>query len=459
MIAAYVLASMTALTSCSDDESCANTAISVDKIFLQDASSTAETHNREVDFARLGQTIRIQGSGFSGLRHIYINGYDTYFNNALMTDNNVWVTLSSKTPVVDAEDDVRNTITFVKDGTSMTYNFTIRAAAPSISSISCTLPKAGETVVVYGANLHETTTVTLPSGNVITDITSDTDGEWFSFVMPEGEKTGGSITCTGANGTAKSPAYFNENSCYIIDFDGLGSQGFWSWSETGSMCNDEDLTTDPTNSGRGNVAMLVPQRLLDKGGIAAGKSRATEWWTAGNGNDADDWTWMTGENGLFDSDSPITDIALQFDIYCPDEWNGTGQIQITLQNNVSYNGYGSDESKSSSTQTYVWIPWVKDGKLTPFKTNGWETVTIKLSDFSKYANSIEDGETPIFQNVIDDRNNGSYKNFGFGFVNTDITVNGTEYPSSAFTNKVYIDNMRLVPCSSITVSDFPSETE
>ncbi len=458
MLAAAALSSLMITTSCSEDEDFGSTAITVDKVFLQDAASTATVHNREVDFARLGQTIRIQGKGFNGLRHIYVNGYDTYFNNALMTDNNVWVTLTNKIPVVDASEDVRNTIQFVKDGTSYTYNFTIRASSPSIESISCTLPKAGETVVVNGANLHETTSVTLPSGTVITDITSDEDGEWFSFVMPEGETQSGSITSVGANGTAKSPAYFNENTCYIIDYDGLGTQGFWSWSETGSMCNDEDLVTDPLNSGRGNVAMLVPQRLIDNGGIAAGKTRATEWWTAGNDNDADDWTWMMTEGtGLFESTTPLSEIALQFDIYCPTEWTGTGQLQISAQNNVSFNGYGSDESKSSSTQTYVWVPWIVDGEVVPFKTDGWQTVTIPLSKFSKYTNEIEDDLEPTFEEIVTDRNSASYKNFGFGFVNSDITVDGVEYPSSVFTNKVYIDNLRLVPCTAITVSDFPEE--
>jgi hypothetical protein len=204
--------------------------------------------------------------------------------------------------------------------------------------------------------------------------------------------------------------------------------------------------------------MLVPQRLIDNGGIAAGKTRATEWWTAGNDNDADDWTWMMTEGtGLFESTTPLSEIALQFDIYCPTEWTGTGQLQISAQNNVSFNGYGSDESKSSSTQTYVWVPWIVDGEVVPFKTDGWQTVTIPLSKFSKYTNEIEDDLEPTFEEIVTDRNSASYKNFGFGFVNSDITVDGVEYPSSVFTNKVYIDNLRLVPCTAITVSDFPEE--
>jgi len=408
--------------------------------------------DRAVSFARLGQLIRIQGTGFKGLKKIYINGYDTYFNNALLTDNNIWVTLNANTPIYDADDDVRNTIRLVKDETELVYNFEIRSAAPSISGISCTLPQAGETVTVYGTNLQETYQVVLPDGSVVTDITSDEDGEWFSFVMPEGITTGGSITSSGANGTAMSPAYFNNSNTMIINFDGVGTQGYWSWSETGSMINADDLVDDPLSSGRGKVCQLIPQRLLDAGGVAATKSRATEMWTAGNGNDADDWTWMTE---YFDATTSLTELGFQFDIYVPESWSGTGQIQITIQNNVSFNGYGSDEASSSTTQTYVWIPWInEDGEVEPFQTTGWQTVTIPLSSFSKYANEISDGDAPTFQEVIDDRNNSNYKNFGMGFVNTDFTYGDVTYESSVCSLNIYVDNLRIVPITEYEVSDF-----
>lgn len=112
-------------TACEDDVDDQTTAMTISKVYLEDAKSTVP--DREVEFARLGQLLRIEGSGFSGLKRIYINGYKTDFNNALMTDNNVWVTLSSNTPVDKADASVRNTIRFVKDGTETIHQFTIRA--------------------------------------------------------------------------------------------------------------------------------------------------------------------------------------------------------------------------------------------------------------------------------------------------------------------------------------------
>ena len=84
------------LIACSDDDDEGSTPMTIDKIFLEDAKSTVP--DREVDFARLGQMLRIQGSGFSGLKAIYVNGYKTQFNTTMVTDNNIWVTLSGKTP-------------------------------------------------------------------------------------------------------------------------------------------------------------------------------------------------------------------------------------------------------------------------------------------------------------------------------------------------------------------------
>jgi hypothetical protein len=440
------------VTSCDDDESGSQSSpIKVNKIYLEDYKSTVP--DREVDFARLGQMIRIEGSGFLGLKKLYVNGYDTYFNVAYVTDNSMLVTLSAKTPVVDAEEDVRNTLRFVKDKTETTYQFTIRAASPSVTSISNTLPQAGETVTVYGANLHETTKVTLPGGVEVTNIKSDDEnGEWYSFVMPDGVTASGSITSECANGTAISPAYFNNRDCMIIDFDGTGTQGYWSWSETGSMINDEDLADDPLNSGRGKCFQLIPDRIISAGGVVGGKSRASECWTAGNGNDFEDWTRMYN---YIPAATALTDVAFQFDIYVPEAWSTTGHIQICLINNFNFGGYKSDDNNAGN-QVAFYIPWIVDGVATPFKTSGWQTVTIPFSEFVKYAKILADTDAtaPTFQDVVDDRNAATYKNFGMGFVNTDFTYGGLDVSATTTSVKIYTDNWRVVPCAAITVSDF-----
>lgn len=441
------------LASCGDDNDDSGSAqMVINKVYLENASAEDSVYDREVSFARLGQLIRLEGSGFTGLKHVYVNGYDTYFNNALMTDNNVWITLNANTPVAKAEASVRNTIQLVKDNATYTYQFTIRASSPSVTSVDNTLPRPGEKVTVYGNNLQETTHLTLPGGVEITEgITSDEDGKWYSFTMPSGVTESGSITSEGANGTAVTPAYFNNDKCYVINFDGKGALGSWS-----ATYQSENLVDDPLGTGRGKVVQLVPQSVLDgdNGGIKAG-ANSLLWATAGNDSPDDDWSRMFS---YIPATTPVDSVALQFDVYVPGSWTGSGQLEFSLQNNLSNYGFGSGGTKYSKdymTQAYVWVPWMdsETGAVSAFTTgNRWQTITIPLSKFGRYTN--KDGSY-TFQNVVDDRNSGSYRNFVFLLVNSDLEFDtDITHAASLFNEKVYIDNLRIVPISSITVSDF-----
>ena len=451
----FFLAAAASLAACSNDDSLNTAQMVIDKVYLEDTKATDGITDREVTFARLGQTLRIEGSGFTGLKHIYINGYDNYFNNALMTDNNVWVTLNSNIPVAKATEDVRNKITFTKDAGTTTKEFAIRASSPVITGINNTLPMPGETVKVTGQNLENTTKVVLPDSTVVTDITSDEDGEWFTFKMPSGvASVGGSLNTEGVNGPAVSPAMFNNNNCYIINFDGKGTQGSWS-----ATFGPDDLVDDPLNSGRGKVIKIIPDSYLadNPTGVKAGVSNIKGFYTAGNDDADDDWSRMTT---YIPGTTPVDSVALQFDVYCPEVWTGTGQIEFTLQNNLSNYGLGSGCTKYNAdylNQAYAWVPWFdrETGKISEYKTEGWQTVTIPLSSFGNYTN---DEKTWTFQNVIDDKNGGSYRNLGVLFCNPDISwtldAGTVEIPSQDINIPIYIDNLRIVPITTKTISDF-----
>lgn len=448
------LLSTVCFTACEDDneEGNPNGPMSVAQIYLQDAKS--DVPDRPVDFARLGQMIRIEGSGFLGLKKIYVNGYETYFNNALVTDNNIWVSLNNKTPIADAKPEERNKIRLVKGGTELVHDFIIRAASPQVEYVNNTLAKEGETVTVYGVNLQETTKLILPGGIEVTSgIESDEDGEWYSFTMPGGVTEGGSITSEGANGIAVTPAYFNEKRCMVLDFDGNGAQGSWSWDAGKSMCDAEHDVVDDPFGARGKCALLVPQRMLDAGGAIAGKSRVSEWWTAGNDEPTDDWSRMFS---TIPAETPVSEVAFQFDIYVPQTWSSTGHIQLSLINNFNISGIGTDDDGKDNVVAFC-VPWIQNGEIVPLQTSGWQTVTIPFSQFNKYATLIENEETVTFQMVVDDRNTATYRNFGMGFVNTDFTYQGVEVTSTLFNQKIYIDNWRVVPCKKTIVSDFPDE--
>ena len=475
----YIFLSMAALgamslTSCNSedayfDSSHQSEPISVTQVYLEDYKS--DVPDRPVEFGRLGQMLRFEGKGFMGMKKVYINGYDTYFNRAYVTDNSMIVSINSKTPVTDCDPEVRNTIRFVKDKTEYTYEFSIRNGYTVIKRISNTLPAPGETVYIYGSYLHEPTRITLP-GNVEADPATfdydQVDGEWCSFVMPQGVTEGGAIVFESPNGISESPAYFNEKRGMLLDFDDFNKQGAWSWSETGSMISnnreDGDLVPDPLGQ-NGWCVQIVPDRLLIEG-VPANKTRVTECHTVGDGDkEWENWARMAD---FIPADTPLTDVAFQFDILCPDPWTSGGMLQIQSINNYSFSGFGSDDDKNTNGQLFIWAPWLETGlggKIVPFQTKTWMTVTIPWSEFHKYANLILDGETPTFQMVIDDRNAATYPNFGIGFSNKDFSYsneNGqtVDFESSIWTGpKIYLDNWRIVPCKPYDASDFGEETE
>lgn len=436
-------------SACEDDEK--SGPITITKVYLENAQSSVP--DREVSFIRLGQLMRIEGSGFTGLRKVYINGYESYFNPVMLSDNSMLVAVSSETPVTEADEAVRNTIRFVNDGYEYTFDFEIRASAPTITSISNTLPLAGETITVYGTGLQEVSSVVFPGDiDVTSGITSDADGEFFTVVVPDGvSEEGGSLFVTCANGGAYSPAYFNFKKGVILNFDGQGTQGYWSWSATGSMMNASDLESAAIGAGNVSQGVYAPHRPARIASYDAAKTRCSEVWTAGNG--VDDWRGQL--TPYIPASTPLDQIAFQFDVYVPEAWSGSGYLKICM-----VNGFNGGEWARAC---YNWVPWVADGKAVPYQTEGWTTVTIPLTKFYQFA----DKDTEFtFEDVLAYREASDYKNFGFYFENNDFKLSDitgssadaeTVFASAATSVKVYTDNWRVVSLNTPVFNDFTDE--
>lgn len=431
---------------CNNDDNSNSGPIAVYKVFLEDVNSSVP--DREVKFARLGQLIRIEGGGFVGLKKVYINGFETYFNTVYVSNNSMLISISADTPTLTADPAVRNTIRLVKDGNEITFPFEIRSAAPTINNISNTLPKVGETITIYGTGLTEIKKVTFP-GNVVvtTGITSNDKGEFFTVTMPAGVDTaGGSLLVEGANGGVYSPACFNFKKGVILDFDGSGSHGFWGSST--SMIKDVDLLSASVGTGHVSQGKYVPHRPARIASFAAGTNRCTEVWTAGNGVD----NWRGQLTPYIPASTPLEQVALQFDMYVPNVWQNTGFIKVCLFNN--FNG------GEWTGATYNYVPWIAaDGKVVPVQTTGWQTVTIPLNKLYSFTKA---GLT--FDDVLKAREAATYQNFGFYFENSDIkqsnVITGGNpdvvYASSATSVSVYTDNWRIVSLKTQTYSDFPN---
>ncbi len=427
-------------TACSTDDDSNTSEIVVDAVYLQDVDSSVP--DREVEFARLGQLLRIEGSGFIGMRRIFINGFQTDFNPVYVSDNSMLIRVSIDTPVSEADADVRNTIRLVKDNTETAINFEIRSSAPTITKVSHTMPKSGEEITVYGTGLMEVSRVVFPDDvEVTTGITYDEeDGEFFMVTVPEGiSEQGGSIYVETANGVAYSPAFFNVESGIILNFDGKGVMGEW-----GTNITTEDLKSEVVGEGhtsQGNYVSHGPEPGQTYG---PAKNRLSEVWTSGEEN------WRSQYTSLIPADTRLEEVAFQFDVFVPEAWSGSGFLKIMLINN--FNG------GEWSGGIYNYVPWIVDGEVVPFEPEGWTTVTIPLTDFYMF----NDGGDYTFGDVLAYRESATYKNFGMFFENSDFNLNqlpgysaDVEFPSSETSVQVYTDNWRIVPLDTPTVTDFP----
>lgn len=441
----FVMLASMLFNACDNNDSSDGEPITISKVYLEDVNSSVP--DREVTFARLGQLIRVEGTGFTGLRKVYINGFETYFNVVFVSDTSMLVNISADTPTIGADPAVRNTIRFVNDSNEVIYSFNIRSGAPKITSISNTLPKAGEVITVYGTGLTEVKKVVFPGNIAVTSgIVSDVKGEFFTVTVPAGvSPEGGSLLVESANGGVYSPAYFNFKKGVILDFDGNGTQGFWG--STTSMIKDTDLLSSVIGAGNVSQGKYVPHRPSRIASFAAATNRCTEVWTAGNGVD----NWRGQLTPYIPASTSLEQVALQFDIYVPTAWTNTGFLKVCLINN--FNG------GEWTGATYNFVPWItSEGKVVPFQTTGWQTVTIplnKLYSFSKAAFTFDD--------VLKAREAATYQNFGIYFENSDIKLTNVTgqasevvLASSATSVSVYTDNWRIVSLKTPTYSDFPN---
>ncbi len=443
---AGMLAFLLLLAACKEDENRYTGPITISKVYLQDAQSSVP--DREVSFVRLGQLIRIEGSGFTDLKRVYINGFSTYFNPVMVSDGSMLVSVDRNTPIIEAEADVRNTIRLANDGSDASYSIEVRASAPTITGMTHTMPRAGETISMKGTGLLEVHRVVFPGDVEVTEgIVSDEEGEFFSVTVPDGVSAeGGAILVECANGGAYTPAFFNFTPGVILNFDGVGQQGYWG-SAT-SMLTPDDLESASVGTGVSSQGTYVAHRPVRIDSIQANKSRNSEVWTAGN--DVDDWRGQL--TPYIPAETPVNEVAFQFDMYVPEVWEGTAYLKVCL-----VNGFNGGEWAGYS---YNFVPWVDaTGAVVPVQTTGWNTVTIPFSEF--YA--FKEGDF-TFDDVLIARETASWKNFGFYLENTDfnysnITGNAgdaeVEFPSRATDVKVYTDNWRVVPFYRPEYSDFP----
>lgn len=440
----FLLLAVAGVLACSKEENAGNDlAPVVSKIYLEDAQSSVTDRliadypaaNAELSrFARLGQTIRLEGRNLLGVSKVVINGYQCSFNSTLMSQQSMIVSISGKVPVKDAEVNVKNKITLSKlNGASTTINFEIRAAAPTISNVSHTMPQAGERITLTGTNMTGVTLIEFPGGvTAMPDSSDGEEGKWVKVTVPAGVTGSGSVNVTTENGVAKSAINFNYKEGLLHNFDDVKNK---QWSS--GMDNEAEVDAVIPATGAGPKSQGLYTSFNSAGNFAAGSQQRY-------------WLNSTNIGTVMSAALPggtATDMCgIQMDIYVDGVWT-SGLIRMTMRD-----GWGDTRG------CMIYSPVNVGGAISSaaFVNPGeWFTVTFPLAEMTSNTDGNYGGKT--LADVLADMAAATYAQAGPWFDNSSLANLGFE-PAAA-TQKIYFDNIRIVPLEVPATSDYPEEEE
>lgn len=412
---------MALFTACSDE-----VPVSVSGIYVQKVGDTTT----ELQEVRLGEGIRIEGSGFATTKIIYCNGVEVKgINRNLITDTNIILTIPTTTPIgpeVKNTADL-NTIRIVTEYDNFVYNIKILGGVPEITSVSHTLPKAGDIIYIYGKNLRGLDRIIFPGDIEVTagNFTESSDYTTLTVTVPEGgDRTPGAICVEGISGGAYSYDYMNRtDGIFLSSFDGQANDKFISFDSGAKLGSgvfdvnpDNNLPASPENY------CMIPQEptTLDPAPyVQSGLTIGTVSFDAHGALNS----IANDENQDITSESLCNELAFQFDYYMTSPWSA-GAFRIQLN------------SSDNNTRQSI-ITWVSNSEIVPVTINGWSTLTIPCSYFSSMKGKTLGeviNETPV--------NKGFFR---FLLGRFSPLGSSSTYSGTAMTNcQIFAGNVRLV---------------
>lgn len=157
-------------------------------------------------------------------------------------------------------------------------------------------------------------------------------------------------------GTVKSKFYFRDNRNIILDYDGKNHE---SWTAPiGS--------SDPAGC---------------SGSYAYFKTASDGAWQWANELTMQYWA-PRGRGNVPVATGSVNDLVFKFEVNVPEEWKD-------VRMEIFFGPYAEDHGRdAASTAIARWKPW-KNG---PYKTDGWETISIPLTEFKYYKDDPDDSE-------------------------------------------------------------------
>jgi hypothetical protein len=369
----------------------------VDYIRLPDVtkSDSLLTH------AFMGTTIALIGQNLTSVKEVWFNDQMAILNTSLITSTALIVPVTSVIPTK-----VTNKIYLVSSsGDTVKVDFGVDVPAPIVSSMKCEQVAVGVTAVIRGDFFLDDPNIPLQvifPGNIpATDIVSIAKTE-ITVIVPEGATIPGQINVKSLYGNGRSSFWFLDNRGMILDFDNTNANGGWRSGKLAST-NPDGIS--------GNYVRFSGKMLAASAATWDEDSFSFDLWGIANGRPQGD---------LFSTEPSQS--SIKFEVNVDKAWaSGALQMIFTPWSTNGTNSYIPD----ATVPRGLWIPWKDAGT---YMTDGWETVTIPLSQFKYTA----DGK------VLAMPSPGNYGSLTFFVYGGGIT-------GSDCTPDICIDNIRVVP--------------
>lgn len=300
--------------------------------------------------AFMGSLIAIVGEDLDHTVEIWFNDQRASLNPAYVTKRTILVNVPSSVPA-----EVTDQIRFVfSNGEEMFHEFFVNVPAPVINSIKSEYVEDGDVAVLDGDFFFEPAKVIF-AGNKEAEIVS-LEKTQLQVRVPDGAEMG-EISVQTNFGSAVSGFLFRDSRNVVVNFDDLRHR-------------DWNSPIADVASGEGDVPPCSGNYTYFKmDGVGAWQwvNELNMMYVA-----EDPWTGR-GNIPIFPGGASVNQWGVRFEINVPVEWR-----EIPLE--IFFAPYGADHGRDIPVPLVRWRPWEDNGV---FKTDGWVTVTIPLTEFNE----------------------------------------------------------------------------
>jgi hypothetical protein len=340
--------------------------------------------------AFMGSLITIVGDNLGDTKELWFNDQKALLQPNFVTDKTIIVNVPSTVPVV-VTDKLRMVFS---DKSELTYDFKIKVPEPVIKSIKSEYVPEGDIMELEG-DFFFNPKVIFTGGAQGTVVSSEKTK--MSVRVPAGAKPG-TITVQTAFGKSASKFIFRDDRNIIVNFD--------------------DRSCENWTAAYSSQKPLLNVKPVD--GVYAYFQNASHGaWSWQNAMTMQYWA-PRGRGRVPVARGNVNDLVFKMEVNVPVEWKD-------IRMEIFPAPFGESEGRGDSRSGICrWQPFSKG----PFKTDGWVTIEIPLSEF--VHNTENDNPTRKIEDI------SALSNFtmmSFGPANSAVPI------------AIAFDNLRIVPKS------------